>query len=62
MGSNKGVVVNYITQPPHGLASLGSSRVPILVQIVIASEAWQSRRGNGQRSGNEIATSLRSSR
>ena len=29
---------------------------------VIASEAWQSRRGQGRRYVNEIATSLRSSR
>ena len=33
-----------------------------LTRTVIASGAWQSRRGNRVSLGNEIATSLRSSR
>ena len=38
------------------------SRLPSFARVVIASEARQSRQGNGRRHGNEIATSLRSSR
>ena len=47
--------------PQTGRAAHGSC-VPSFARVVIASEARQSRQGNGRRHGNEIAASLRSSR